>query len=156
MREVSGSTWVFQIMILFILIFACFLTLVLNYNKAYRVKNSMVSIIEIHEGITDESMSLLNNVLRGEGYNNTGACPQGDYGWYGVTNFEGDYEEAQDGKRYNFCFKRYKTVEDDEYYEIKVFYEFSLPFLGPISVFPITGRTDNFMGSNSQIIDERR
>ena len=51
MREVSGSTWVFQIMILFILIFACFLTLVLNYNKAYRVKNNMVSIIEVHEGI---------------------------------------------------------------------------------------------------------
>ena len=96
MREVSGSTWVFQIMILFILIFACFLTLVLNYNKAYRVKNNMISIIEINEGITENSLSLINNVLRGEGYSNTGPCPVEEGGWYAATDFEGNYEEAQE------------------------------------------------------------
>ena len=154
MRGVSGSTWVFQIMILFILIFACFLTLVLNYNKAYRVKNNMVSIIEVHEGISEESLALINNVLRGEGYSNTGQCPRGEDNWYGVINYEGDYEEAVEGTRYNFCFKRFRTNEDDEYYEIRVFYEFSLPFLGAITVFPITGRTDNFMGSNNQLLDQ--
>ena len=93
-------------------------------------------------------------MLRGEGYSNTGQCPRGEDNWYGVINYEGDYEEAVEGTRYNFCFKRFRTNEDDEYYEIRVFYEFSLPFLGPISVFPITGRTDNFMGSNNQILDE--
>ena len=151
MREVSGSTWVVQIMILFILIFACFLSLVLNYNKAYRVKNNMVSIIEINEGITENSLALINNVLRGEGYTNTGLCPVEEGDWYAATDFEGNYEEAQEGTRYPFCFKRLTTNEGDIYYEIKVFYEFSLPFLGAIGVFPINGRTDNFMGSNSQL-----
>ena len=51
MREVSGSTWVFQLMIIFILIFACFLCLVINYSKAYRVKNEVLSIIEKYEGM---------------------------------------------------------------------------------------------------------
>ena len=57
MREVSGSTWVLQIMLIFILIFACFLTLVINYSKAYRVKNEMLSIIEKYEGVTPESVN---------------------------------------------------------------------------------------------------
>ena len=151
MKEVSSSTWVFQIMILFILIFSCFLVLVLNYNKAYRIKNNMISIIEINDGITKNSLGLINNVLRGEGYKNTGVCPTDGIGWYGATDLDGGYEEAQSQTRYLFCFKKYKTLEDDVYYEIKVFYEFTLPFLGPISVFPITGRTDNFFGSSEQL-----
>ncbi|MFR5856374.1 MAG: hypothetical protein ACLUFU_01015 [Bacilli bacterium] len=151
MREVSGSTWVFQMMILFILIFACFLALILNYNKAYRVKNNMISIIETSEGITEKSLGLINNVLRGEGYNNTGYCPVNDGNWYGATDLTGNYEEAKDKTRYLFCFKRFKTSENDVYYEIKVFYEFTLPFLGPIGIFPISGRTDNFFGSREQL-----
>ena len=153
MREVSGSTWVFQIMILFILIFACFLILVLNYNKAYRVKNNLITTIEAYDGITEQSLDIINNVLYGEGYSNTGQCPRGEDGWYGTTDFEGHYEEAEEGTRYIFCFKRFRT-EESEYYEIRVFYEFTLPFLGGISIFPITGRTDNFMGNDNQILDE--
>lgn len=150
MREVSGSTWVFQIMILFILIFACFLALVLNYNKAYRVKNNMISIIETSEGITEKSLSLINNVLRGEGYNNTGTCPVNEGNWYGAIDLAGNYEPAVEKEKYLYCFKKYKNP-NDVYYEVQVFYEFTLPFLGAIGIFPINGRTDNFIGGNDQL-----
>ena len=46
MKAVSESTWTFQMIIFFMLIFACFLTLVLSYNKAYTIKNRMLSIVE--------------------------------------------------------------------------------------------------------------
>ena len=52
MKAVSESTWTFQMIIFFMLIFACFLTLVLSYNKAYTIKNRMLSIVEKYEGIT--------------------------------------------------------------------------------------------------------
>ena len=38
MKTVSESTWSFQLIIFFILIFACFLTLILSYSKAYTIK----------------------------------------------------------------------------------------------------------------------
>lgn len=150
MREASGSTWVLQMMILFILIFACFLSLVLNYYKAYRVKNNMITIIETRAGITNDSLALINNVLRGEAYSNTGLCPVEEGNWYGA-DLDGNYEEAEEGKRYPFCFKEYETNAGLYYYEIRLFYEFSLPFLGSISVFPINGRTDTFTGSNVKL-----
>ena len=68
MREVSGSTWVFQLMIIFILIFACFLCLVINYSKAYQVKNEMLSIIEEYEGVSSTSEEIINNYLQGNAY----------------------------------------------------------------------------------------
>ena len=49
MREVTGSTWSFQIIIIFILIFACFLSMVLTYSKAYTIKNRMLTIVEKYE-----------------------------------------------------------------------------------------------------------
>ena len=80
MREVTGSTWVFQLIIIFILIFACFLCLVINYSKAYRVKNEVLSIIQKYEGIYSNSAGIINNYLRGESYVTTGSCPDGYYG----------------------------------------------------------------------------
>ena len=60
MKAVSESTWTFQMIIFFMLIFACFLTLVLSYNKAYIIKNRMLSIVEKYEGITSESLKIIN------------------------------------------------------------------------------------------------
>ena len=155
MREVSGSTWVFQIMILFILIFACFLTLVLNYSKAYRVKNEMLSIIEKYEGLTSQSSDIINNYLVGQSYTTTGNCPQDDnVKWYGAIDLEGNYEEADGATKYYYCFSQVSQPSDSRdyiYYDIIVFYRFNLPFLGDIATFNVNGRTNSFVGSNNLI-----
>ena len=68
MKAVSESTWTFQMIIFFMLIFACFLTLVLSYNKAYTIKNRMLSIVEKYEGITSESLKIINGYVLEKGY----------------------------------------------------------------------------------------
>ena len=63
MRETIGTTWTFQLIIIFILIFACFLSLVISYSRAYAIKNEALSVIEKYEGVSTESGQILNNYL---------------------------------------------------------------------------------------------
>ena len=147
MREVSGSTWVFQLMIIFILIFACFLCLVINYSKAYRVKNEMLSIIEEYEGMSSTSEAIINNYLTGESYLNRGTCPEG---WYGVNITEDRYYEADGKTNYSYCFIDEYTSDRKVYYNIMVFYKFNLLFLGELMTFRVEGTTESFIGSNNR------
>ena len=117
MKAVSESTWTFQIIIFFILIFACFLVLVLSYNKAYTIKNRTLSIIEKYEGITPTSAELLNDYISNKGYTNKGKCPDG---WMGAINLQGDFELAKTNNTYYYCFKE-ESKNNKVYYDIKVF-----------------------------------
>ena len=146
MREVSGSTWVFQLMIIFILIFACFLCLVINYSKAYRVKNEVLTIIEKYEGINSTSQSIISNYLRGEAYVTTGSCPV-DQNYYGVSVSTGNFEEARVGQSYHYCFRPERASGGLMYYDIIVFYRFNLPIIGDIITFQVEGTTETFPGS---------
>ena len=146
MREVSGSTWVLQIMLIFILIFACFLTLVINYSKAYRVKNEMLSIIEKYEGVTPESVNIINNYLSAQGYKTVSKCPED---WHAVKNYDSVPENVENGENYLYCFKE-ESVNGKIYYNVTVFYKFSLPFLGDFMTFKVNGRTETFLGSMSR------
>ena len=145
MREVSGSTWVFQLMIIFILIFACFLCLVINYSKAYRVKNEMISIIEKYEGVSPTSEDIINNYLLRESYVTLGSCPTNEE-WYGVNIDNGGYETARRGTQYHYCFKYSYTADRQIYYDIIVFYKFNLPIIGELMTFQVNGTTETFVG----------
>ncbi len=149
MKIVSESTWTFQMMIFFILIFACFLTLVLNYNKAYTVKNRMLTIVEKYEGITLSSQEIINDYISNKGYQNKGKCPNTG-GWIGAVDLNGKYEIAKDNNTYFYCFL--KNVNNSLVsYDIKVFFKFELPVIGSIANYDINGTTKSFIGAEDQI-----
>ncbi len=147
MKIVSESTWTFQMIIFFILIFACFLTLVLSYNKAYAIKNRMLSIVEKYEGVTTTSAELINDYIYNKGYTNTGKCPDG---WVGAINLDGDFEIAKEGSRYLYCFNK-NTKNNLVYYDVKVFFRFNLPVIGSIANYEIDGTTESFIGADDEI-----
>ena len=147
MKTVSESTWTFQMIIFFILIFACFLTLVLSYNKAYTIKNRMLNIIEKYEGVTPTSAELINDYIYNKGYTNTGKCPEN---WMGAINIDGEFELSKSDNRYLYCFKKsYKN--NLVYYDVKVFFRFNLPVIGSIANYEIDGTTKTFVGAEDQI-----
>lgn len=153
MREVTGSTWTFQIIIIFMLIFFFFLTLVLNYSKAYTIKNRTLTVIEKYEGITNESGDIINNFASEHSYTTTGKCPTGE-GWFGASDIynEAKYEEVEENKNYYYCFQEEKANnEKGIYYNIIVFYKFNLPFLGTIATYQIKGTTQSFEGNTLRI-----
>ena len=113
MKAVSESTWTFQMIIFFMLIFACFLTLVLNYNKAYAIKNRTLSIIEKYEGVTYESLDIINGYMYEKGYKTTGKCQDG---WFGAIDLEGNVEESKSSEQYYYCFKENANNKNQIYF----------------------------------------
>lgn len=149
MKAVSESTWTFQMIIFFMLIFACFLTLVLSYNKAYAIKNRTISIIEKYEGVTQDSIEVINGFMLEKGYKTTGKCQSG---WYGAIDLEGNVEEANSANKYYYCYKENKVDGKDLIdYDIQIFYKFNLPVIGNIALYKIDGTTKSFRGANERL-----
>ncbi|NLA32492.1 MAG: hypothetical protein GX864_00885, partial [Mollicutes bacterium] len=63
MREAVGGTWLFQIAIVFIILFSGYLALSVNYSRAFKVKNEILAIIERNEGLREKSVLEINNYL---------------------------------------------------------------------------------------------
>lgn len=142
MRETIGGTWITQLVIVMMFVFVAFLALSINYSKAFRVKNQVISIIEKNEGIDNETIKMINNYLRNNNQVQTGKCPSG---YYGVNLSSNTYELANNSKKYSYCFAKIssKTLNFSKraYYDIKLFLKFNLPVVGDIYTFKIDGET---------------
>ena len=146
MRQAIGSTWILQLVIVFILIFVAFLALSINYTKAYKIKNELLSIIEKYEGVNsgeNGSISIINNYLRYNSYGTKGTCENEGFG---ATSLDSNtLVEADEKTKYYYCVKKVNTsnltFEDRASYEIETFFKFNLPLLGDIFTFRVTGKT---------------
>jgi hypothetical protein len=158
LKEATGSSWTFKLVIVFIFLFTTFLILTINYSKSYRVKNEVISILEKYEGFTNDngntsgSKTIINDYLRNSGYKETGSCPieVGDPYFYGVTNLEtGDYAKVISGGKYYYCVKQNLNSNGTMFYQLILFYHFSLPFLGNIRNYQVTGTTAKIIYDSS-------
>ena len=150
MRETVGNTFIIKLIIVFTLLFSAFLALAISYNKVFKMKNEVLSIIEKYEGINDTSLNIINNYFYANGYTITSSCPDG---YMGVNNFEEEAVEAVSGEKYYFCYKENKDRLKDglnndknvnikkKVYDVIVFYKFYLPIVGDIFTFNIKGQT---------------
>ena len=157
MRESVGSTWTFGLVITFIFLFSSFLVLTINYTKAYKVKNEVISIIEKYEGYTNEnSVEIINNYLNASGYKEMGKCPISESEeYYGVNDLgSSTAQKAEKSQKYYYCVKQ-SVVKDgsiSDYtltYNIILFYKFNLPFLGAINTFKVNGESKKIVYSDT-------
>ena len=158
MRETIGSTWTFQLIFGFILLFVSFLAVTISYSKAFRIKNEITSIIEKYGGYTTQSAELINNYVKSLGYRNMGVCSKkDDSDALGITNIDAETKEGvQKNKRYYYCIKKEQIWNgqiSNVYYEVTFFYKFDLPNIGDITTFKIKGKTTDMTGSKRDLID---
>ena len=136
MKESIGNVWLFTVVLIFIMIFAAYLTVTLNYSKAFKIKNEVLSIIEKRNGITDDqkvkgvsskmgagtvyvpnsAQGTINAFLEASGYKAKGYCRDLEGKWYGAkelvygkssTNNVGyDIEEVKPNEKYYYCFSK--------------------------------------------------
>ncbi len=157
MREAIGGTWLTQIIIIFMLIFVAFLALTLNYTKAFKMKNDILTIIEEREGITvnkdgklNGSIGLINNYLEKNGYSLLRACPEGSYG---VSNLHSEalnyIDKGHNAKRYYYCIAKYSAPSTNYkgkvYYQVMISLKFNLPILGDLFTFEVSGNTEDIV-----------
>lgn len=138
MREAIGAQTIFKTILIFTFLFAGFIAVAITYNKAYRLKNEVINILEKYEGISNQSLKIINNYLDKSGYLSTNVCDNGEYGVNDLQNV--NYELARPNQKYYYCLN-YELKNNQIFYKIKLFSRFNLPFIGDIFYFRITGET---------------
>ncbi len=156
MREAIGGTWIMQLVIIFMLLFVAFLALSLNYSKAFQVKNDILSMIEKKEGVTNDTIKLINNYLSASGYNVQNTCPENSYGISNLSSNTGVKVGANDSNKYYYCIEKLNSPSPHNnskvYYKVETFFYFNLPVLGEIFKFTINGSTNDIIPSSGDLL----
>lgn len=148
MRESIGGAWLFQLVIIFILLFVGFLCVAINYTRAFKVKNEIIGFIEREEGFTkktdslDGAVGLIGNYLSTTGYSTKGKCKL-EGNMIGVKSLGKDssYEVANKSTEYYYCIQKIDDSKTKAHYEIQAFFDFDLPIFGKTTRFKVTGET---------------
>lgn len=147
MREAIGGTWLFGLVITFIVFFASFLAVSINYSKAFNVKNNIVDLISKYEGNNCNARNKISDYLSDVGYLVTGTCPD-DYIGYDLSG-----GRVYSGKAY-YCINNDTTGIDTElekkYYRVMVFFKIDLPMIGELTTFRIKGETESIYFANDE------
>lgn len=139
MKEAFGSVWTIQIILVFLVLINAYLAFSVNYTKAFRIKNNIISIIEMQEGFTEAAKTRTEEIMLDTGYNVSFSnivvpgCQDG--GYKAIQNNAGGY-----------CVKFNRTGTSSGYYSVKTYISIDIPILGKIlgafpNVFAIKGET---------------
>lgn len=159
MKESMSVTTIFQIVLLFILLFTAIMALTINNSNAFGVKDTIISAIEESNGYFKDGDNLNEDVVDAiieTSYRTRGKCDD-DYTGYdrnGQVLGEGASNAA-------VCIKEVNVTEsiDDNldklsngtvatgtdlvgtYYQVKVFYQLDLPVVKQVYNFSTKGET---------------
>ncbi len=154
MRDSMGSAWVFGICLTFIILFTAYLSITLNYAKAFRVKNNVISMIEEYGGHDDKQGKLsekIENYIVNQGLSSYGRCEDRistdfEHDWEFVEGFNNVGDVPQD--QYNLCVYRSQSpspVDDGpklQYmYRVVTFFKFDIPVVRYYSSFQVSGES---------------
>ncbi len=155
MKKTIGQSYTLQIMVLFILIFAGFLCIYINFTKTFKMKNEILNIIENKQGLTSVpinmsgSLDIINSYANENGYSVKSVFSgTGSDGWYGLDLKPGgipSIEKAVKGTSYNICIKKTSGYDNKNskkaYYNVQLFFKLDLPGLRDLFVYTVDGET---------------
>lgn len=171
MKDAIGVTTILQFVIVFILLFAGIMALTINNSNAFGVKDSIVNLVEENSGnYMDGGNGPLNEdiiaKLSEANYRGTGDCTKGnDYTW---DAFDRDGRRASQSKA-AVCIRRVDVTDGIErylkenvsgstsfvtgdglngyYYQVKVFYQLSIPGINQLLNLSSSGETRIIYGA---------
>ena len=140
MRDSINGTWLFGLVVVFIMIFTSWLAISVNYSKAFQIMNGITSIIETHEGHQNQlARDSIEIYLNGQGYRVNGRCVPSRHGETFTTSNNATY-----------CVRVLETPAlgpdmaaplPSSYYLVTVFFRLDLPIMGHIFTFAVSGET---------------
>lgn len=163
MKESISITSIFQIVILFILLFTAIMILTINNSNAFATKNEIINIINFNNGryLDEHNKEKLDDdiidAIKTASYRNTGKCPSDGY-----VGYRKDGHVVSSNEKASICIKEVNVTEgydnylsdlipddlyakDDlipgKYYVVLVFYQLDLPVLGQIFDMKTKGET---------------
>lgn len=152
MREAIGGTWLFGLVITFIVFFASFLAISINYSKAFNVKNNVVDLISKYEGNNNCARQEIGKYLKTDGYLVAGTCPKDEA--YTYVGYDLSGNEVAAGNKAYYCISSDSTdnttVIEKQFYRVVVFFKIDLPVVGNITTFRIKGETESIPFANNK------
>lgn len=144
MKNSINGTWLLGIVLVFMAIFIAYITITIDYSSAYILKSKMVTIIEQYEGMNGNTTQKLYAAMLDEGYTGLLACKSknGEKVLGGIE----DRIVQNPSQKMNYCVTRdvrygEDATEDKYYYTITVTFAYSVPVLGDIFDFKVSGET---------------
>ena len=150
MREAVGSYFLTTIFIIFVVLFTGYMCLSINMNRAYKVKNEIINIIQKNNGLDEEALNQIQDYMTKVGYRTTGNCGLNENdkaSWKGYS-----INKGRDDNKAVFCYKDMTTeyfVDNHTkvqfpkatYYQVKVFFSVDLPIVRQLFTFALKGST---------------
>ncbi len=149
MKEGIGGVFLFNIVIMFILLFTGIMTLTINRSRSYAVKDEIISEIEKAGGInlTTDLPSNIVDVMAQSSYRAEGVCENQDDDII-TYDREGNLSgNSLSEKRGSVCISETKVSTSDFageggcYYSVEVFYMMEIPLFEDVFVFSVEGET---------------
>ncbi len=159
MKEAVSTTTIFQIVILFILLFTAIMCLTINNSNAFGVKDEIINIIEMNNGnFLDDEGNLSTEIvdsISSAAYRTTGVCDEG------YDGYQRNGSRVSSGERASVCIKKVDvtggidsylesilgaTVAQGDfisgtYYQVVLFYQLDLPVIRQAYNFQTKGET---------------
>ena len=76
MRDSIGGVFNLTFIAIFMLVVSGYLAFSVSYNKAYKVKNKIISTLEQYEGYNNKSKEVIEDYMNRIGYNSKNASPR--------------------------------------------------------------------------------
>ena len=159
MKESIGGISLFNIVIVFVMVFTGYISLTINYSKAYNIKNEILNIIRNQGGVCTSSVASSGNkcytfkdqivdYFKETNYTSVGRC---DDDWYGYSR-SGELL-GLGSKKAAFCVKAIEAhatseLPDAVYYKVKMFYHLDLPVINRFWNFTVEGETTRVYAPN--------
>ena len=140
MRESVGGSFLLYICIFFILAVMIMFVSVLSYNKAFKVKNRIIEIIEAHgsffasndDGSAEKDIiDFLKSVGYNVGYDKNFKCKE-------LKN--ATIVKKHDSDKFEYCVYEY-AVDKKKYYKVVTYAYFKFPIIDSVFKYEIRGET---------------
>lgn len=133
MRESIGSTFLYNIIIVFILVVFAFIGSALTYYKAFKVNSVIIDSVEKFEGVNNYSKDEISSRLSTLGYTMRDG--------YNCRERNGTNPESLNDQYHKYCV--YIKENENKYivYEVVTYITFDLPLIGESFSIPVVART---------------
>lgn len=143
MKESLGSTFLYNIIIVFIVIVFAILAATLTYYKAYKVNTKIINSIEKFEGYNDLSVKEINYTLTSIGYmyKDDHKCP---------AEKNGASLAGPESKQFRYCVYYYPKDGDDRHYSygVMTYITIDIPIVNMFLQIPIYTRSNRIFRFN--------
>ena len=135
MRDAFGGTFMIKVMLIFFVIFICFMTVAINFAKTFRIKNNVITILEKTNtmDITKDENKDINQKI--ESYLQKIAYS------YGNNKYIKDDCSKRKGINVNGVCIVKKGTETERYYQVISYVVIESPLFDVSTALPVSGET---------------